>query len=105
MYNLSGIDAYKLECPEETREETGRPQPTWAELTKLCSRYATVEGPVLKTIGYRGKRGLVTVEVHHGGLHRVYKAGELIGEYEHAIMAIDFARQQSGYGYPQEQGK
>jgi len=57
-----------------------------------------VEGPVVTAVGMRGKRGRVTIHIHKSGLLRVYKAGALIGEYEHADMAYDFARQQSGFG-------
>jgi hypothetical protein len=56
------------------------------------------EGPVVTTVGMRGKRGMVTVHIHRSGLLRVYKNGVLFGEYDNATSAWDFARQQSGFG-------
>ncbi len=57
------------------------------------------DDPFVTSVGMRGKRGWVHVHVHRSGLLRVYKeSGELIGEYENAAMAWDFARQQSGFG-------
>lgn len=53
---------------------------------------------IVGTIGMRGKRGLVTMYVYESGLRRVYKDGLLIGEYDNAEMAHDFARHESGFG-------
>lgn len=53
---------------------------------------------IVGTIGMRGKRGLVTTYVYESGLRRVYKDGVLIGEYDNAVMAGDFARLMSGFG-------
>ena len=53
---------------------------------------------IVGTIGMRGKRGLVTIYVYESGLRRIYKDGLLIGEYDNAVMASDFARHESGFG-------
>lgn len=53
---------------------------------------------IVGTIGMRGKRGLVTIYVYESGLRRIYKEGLLIGEYDNAVMANDFARHESGFG-------
>jgi hypothetical protein len=53
---------------------------------------------VLFAVGYRGKLGHTIVRVHKDGPKRVYKDDVLIGEFDNAVMANDFARQKSGFG-------